>query len=78
MITVTAILRQPNGERPPLYYLYTRRAPDAAEQMQPIDGDTYYDLWYAYHTRAAHIDGGLVAFDPDRPIEWRDVMNEER
>ena len=78
MITITAILRQPNGERPPLYYLYTRRAPDAAEQMQPIDGDTYYDLWYAYHTRADHIDGGLVAFDPDRPIEWCDVMNEER
>ena len=31
MTTLTAILRQRNGDRPHLYYLYTRTAPDAAE-----------------------------------------------
>ena len=78
MITITAILRQRNGERPPLYYIYTRPAPGAQEEMKAITGDTYYDLWHAYHKRAVNIDGGLVAFDPDRPILWDDVMLEQR
>lgn len=78
MTTVTAIMRQRNGERPATYWMFHRPSPAAAEQMRPIDGDTYYDLWHAYHKRAAHIDGGLVAFDPDRPIEWGDVMSEGR
>lgn len=78
MTTVTAIMRQRNGERPELYWMFLRPSPDAQEQPRPIDGNTYYDLWRTYHGRATHIDGGYVAFDPDRPIEWGDVMPEER
>ena len=78
MTTVTAIMRQRNGERPATYWMFLRPSPDRAEEMQPITGDTYYDLWHAYHNRAVHIDGGLVAFDPDRPIQWDDVMPEGR
>ena len=59
MTTVTAIMRQRNGERPANYFMFYRPSPAADEEMQPIDG-------------------GLVAFDPDRPIEWEDVMNEQR
>ena len=75
---VTAIMRYPNGQRPATCYAFTRPGLFDCEEMTRIDSATYDALLTAGRDRVVAVDGISIGFDPDRPIEWDDVMPEGR
>lgn len=79
MSKVTSILcaHYDGIDRPPVYLAFVAGS-DGGETVNVIDRDAFIRLWKAGQTEADYTDENYMAFDPDHPIEWDDVMSESR